>query len=110
MKKKLCLFAALVLSLSSMGCVEKIRARMEIKQGNEAYEKENYSEALQHYIRARQIDSTFPDLTRMIGYSQIGLYVPDDKTPANESHADAAIAELNRYLRCVPKTASRATL
>ena len=102
MKKKLCLLAALILSLSSMGCVEKIRARMEIKQGNEAYEKEQYSEALVHYVKARKIDSSFPDLTRMIGYSQIGLYVPDDKTPQNESHADAAIAELNNYLKTRP--------
>jgi tetratricopeptide (TPR) repeat protein len=102
MKKKLCLFAALVLSLSSMGCVEKIRARMEIKQGNEAYEKEDYGEALKHYVVARRIDSSFPDVTRLIGYSQIGLYVPDVKTPQNEAHADAAIAELNSYLKVRP--------
>jgi tetratricopeptide (TPR) repeat protein len=102
MKKKLCLFAALILSLSSMGCVEKIRARMEIKQGNEAYEKEEYAQALTHYVKARTIDSSFPDVTRLIGYSEIGLYVPDDKTPKNESHADAAIAELNRYLKMRP--------
>lgn len=102
MTKKLCLFAALILSLSSMGCVEKIRARMEIKQANEAYEKEDYSTALQHYTAARTVDGTFPDLDRMIGYSQIGLYVPDDKSPANEQHADAAITELNNYLKKRP--------
>src|SRR5439155_14741398 len=45
----------------------------------------------------------FPDLDRMIGYSQIGLYVPDDKTPKNEAHADAAIAELTRYLKKRPE-------
>jgi tetratricopeptide (TPR) repeat protein len=38
----------------------------------------------------------------MIGYSQIGLYVPEDKSPQNESHADAAIAELNQYLKMRP--------
>jgi hypothetical protein len=102
MRKKLCLLLALVLPLTSVGCVQKIQARMEIKQANQAYEKEDYAAALPHYIKARKIDSEFPDLDRMIGYSQIGLYIPDDKTPANEAHADAAIQELTKYLKKKP--------
>jgi len=103
MRKKLCLLLALVLPLTSVGCVEKIRARMEIKQANQAYEKEDYRTALEHYKKARDIDSEFADLDRMIGYSQIGLYIPDDKTPANEAHADAAIQELSKYLKKKPE-------
>src|SRR4051812_40332369 len=102
MKKRLCLLAALILSLSSAGCMNQIKARMEIKDANDAYEHEDYPAALQHYTRARQIDAGFPDLDRMIGYSQIGMYVPDDKSPANEAHADAAIMELNKYLKKRP--------
>lgn len=101
MKRTVCLFGALILSFCLIGC-EKIKARTEIKRANEAYEHEDYGTALAHYIRARQIDPSFPDLDRMIGYSQIGLYVPDDKSPKNEAHADAAIAELTRYLRKRP--------
>ena len=101
MKTKLCLVAALMLSLYSFGC-QKIEARMAIKDANAAYEKEDYGNALKGYIKARQIDPSFPDLDRMIGYSQIGLYVPDDKSPQNEAHADAAIAELTGYLKKRP--------
>jgi tetratricopeptide (TPR) repeat protein len=101
MKKVLCLLAALTLAGTSFSC-QKIEARMEIKQANEAYQKEDYSTALQHYTRARQIDPSFPELDRMIGYSQIGLYVPDDKTPQNEAHADQAIAQLSEYLKKKP--------
>lgn len=101
MKKVLCLVAALTLGLSSFGC-QKIKARMEIKTANEAYQKEEYAAALPHYVAARKIDPSFPDLDRLIGYSQIGLYVPDDKSPANEAHATAAIEELNRYLKKRP--------
>ncbi len=75
---------------------------MEIKQANEAYQKEEWATALQHYVRARSIDPSFPELGRMIGYSQIGLYVPEDKTPGNEAHADAAISELSAYLKNRP--------
>ena len=103
MKKKLCLCAALILSLSGFGCVDKIRARIAIKEGNQAYEKEDYRAALQSYTEARHIDSGFPDLDRLIGYSEIGLYVPDDKSPGNEKHADTAISELTRYLQKRPE-------
>jgi tetratricopeptide (TPR) repeat protein len=102
MKTKLCLLAALMLSLSSLGC-QKIQARMAIKDANAAYEKEDYGNALKLYLTARQIDPSFDDLDRMIGYSQIGLYIPEDKSPANEAHADAAIAELSGYLKKRPE-------
>ena len=103
MKRTLCLLGALTISLGLFGC-EKIRARNEIKTANDAYEHEDYATALNHYIRARQIDPNgFPDLDRMIGYSQIGLYVPDDKSPKNEAHANAAIQELNKYLKERPE-------
>jgi tetratricopeptide (TPR) repeat protein len=101
MKKVLCLIAALTLALSTLGCT-KIRARMEIKAANEAYQKEDYAGALPHYQRARQIDPSFPDLDRLVGYSEIGLYVPDDKSANNEKHADRAILELNGYLQKRP--------
>src|SRR5207248_2731471 len=101
MKTKLCLIAALMLSLSSFGC-EKIRARTAIKDANAAYEKEDYAAALKGYTAARDIDPSFPDLDRMIGYSEIGLYIPEDKSPANEEHADRAIAELSQYLKKKP--------
>src|SRR5436305_4575738 len=101
MKRTLCLIGALTLSFCLSGC-QAIKARSEIKAANDAYEHEDYATALAHYSRARQIDSGFPDLDRLIGYSQIGLYVPDEKSPKNEAHADAAIAELSRYLRKRP--------
>src|SRR5260221_14511858 len=101
MKKKLCLLAALCLSVASFSC-KKIEARIAIRDANQAHEKEDYKTALAGYQRARTIDPSFPDLDRMIGYSEIGLYIPDEKSPANEKHADAAIVELNRYLKNRP--------
>src|SRR5258706_5248341 len=101
MKKKLCLLAALCLSVASFSC-KKIEARMAIRDANAAYEKEDYKTALSGYEKARTIDSSFADLDRMVGYSEIGLYIPEDKSPANEAHADAAIVELNKYLKKRP--------
>ena len=72
---------------------------MQIREANDAYSKEDYATALKHYQRARAIDrAAFPELERMIGYSLIGLYVPEDKTPQNLKTADAAVQELRKYL------------
>jgi tetratricopeptide (TPR) repeat protein len=76
---------------------------MAIRDANDAYANEEYEVALRHYQRAREIDGkSFPDLDRMVGYSLIGLYVPEDKSPANVKHADTAIVELRKYLRKRP--------
>ncbi|HUP46172.1 MAG TPA: tetratricopeptide repeat protein [Thermoanaerobaculia bacterium] len=102
MKKKLCLLAALTLSVLLLGGCQKVQARMEIREGNDAYRREDYKSALTHYTKARQIDPSFVDLDRMIGYSRIGLYVPEDQSPGNEQNADRAVAELRRYLEKQP--------
>lgn len=103
MKTKLCLVAALVLSLASLTSCRRVEARMQIREANNAYQHEDYKNALVHYRKARQIDSqSFPELTRMIGYSLIGTYVPEDKSPANEKTADQAAAELRQYLKVRP--------
>ena len=102
MTKKLCLLAALSLSLLSLVSCQKVQARMAIRDANDAYAKEDYAAALKHYQKARQIDGTFDDLDRMIGYSLIGLYVPEDKSVANVKNADAAIVELRKYLKKRP--------
>lgn len=93
---------ALMLSLFALGC-NQIKARSEIKEANNAYSHEDYPTALQHYVAARKIDSkSFPELERMIAYSHIGMYVPEDKSPANEGHATQAISLLSSYLRKKP--------
>jgi len=75
---------------------------MAIRDANDAYAKEDYATALKQYQRARNIDASFEDLDRMIGYSLIGLYVPEDKSVANVKNADAAIVELRKYLKKRP--------
>jgi len=104
MKKKMCLLAALSLSLLSLVSCGQLKARMEIREANDAYAKEDYSTALAHYTKAREIDpKSFPDLNRMIGYSLIGLYVPEDASDANVKRADAAMSELRKYLKQKPE-------
>jgi predicted Zn-dependent protease len=104
MKKKASLLGTLLIcaaSIGSIGC-QQLNARMAIKQANEAYEQERYDAALQHYQAAQKIDSSFVDLDRLIGYSYIGQFKPEDDTPANQQVADKGIAHLRRYLKSRP--------
>jgi len=104
MTKKLCLIAALSLSLLSLVSCTKVQARMAIKDANDAYAKEDYGNALKAYRHAREIDAeSFPELDRMVGYSLIGLYSPEDKSPENVKNADAAVVELRNYLKKKPE-------
>jgi tetratricopeptide (TPR) repeat protein len=75
---------------------------MAIRDANDAYAKEEYATALKSYRKAREIDASFPELDRLIGYSLIGMYVPEDKSPANVKNADAAAVELRKYLQKRP--------
>jgi len=104
MMKKLCLIAALSLSLLSLVSCSKVQARMAIKDANDAYSKEDYATALKGYRRAREIDSkSFPELDRMVGYSLIGMYAPENKSPENAKTADNAVVELRNYLKKRPE-------
>ena len=103
MKTKLCLVAALALALASLTSCRKVEARIEIRDANNAYQHEDYKTALVHYQKAQQIDGkSFPELQRMIGYSLIGTFVPEDKSPANLKTADNAASALRRYLQMKP--------
>jgi len=102
MKKLLCLLGAGVL-LASLTACGKIEARIAIRQANEQYAAEKYAEALKSYEEARQIDPSFPDLDRMVGYCNIGLYEPGNDKPENNKFADTAIEELQKYLKQRPK-------
>lgn len=110
MTKKLCLTLALTLSFVTVSCT-KVQARMKIKEANDNYTQEKYAEAARHYEQARSIDSSFDDLDRLIGYSYIGMYKPDDKSPKNVEHASKAITALRSYLQKRPDdTAAREAL
>lgn len=110
MIKKLCLLLALTLSFSAVSCT-KVQARMKIKEANDAYTAENYAVAAKSYEQARAVDGGFADLDRLIGYSYIGLYKPEDKSPQNVAYANKAIEELRKYLKKRPDdTAAREAL
>lgn len=107
MKKTVCLLVALTLSSLALSC-RQLEGRIAIREANMAYDHEEYDKALELYQKARQENMTFPEIDRMIGYSYIGLYNPEDQSPENQKLADSAILELQKYMRKRPDdTAAR---
>lgn len=102
MNKNLILLATCALAATSIGC-RQLQARMEIDDANTAYRQEQYDKALEHYLAAHQLDASFVELDRMIGYSYIGLFEPENATPANQQIADQAIQRLERYVAARPE-------
>ncbi len=103
-------FALFPLAILSAGC-RQIDARLEIQEGNRSYQQQRYDEALKHYLAAQSMDNRFADLDRVIGYSYIGLYEPENAQPANQKNAASAIESLKRYLAARPADeAARDTL
>lgn len=102
MKKNLCLAAALLLATTSVAC-NQLNARMKLKDANQRYTEEKYQEAIALYDSARKLDPDFAEIDRMIGYSYIGLYRPDEEGAENEQLADRAITELRKYLQKRPE-------
>ena len=90
-------YGLLATGLLASGC-RPLDVRLEIQEGNRAYRQQEYDVALRHYQAAQSIDSSFAELDRMIGYSHIGQFEPEDEKPENQKHAANAIASLRTYL------------
>ncbi len=97
MHKRSIAIAVTLLILPALGC-HKIKARMEMKQGNEYYANEEYKQALQSFQKGVEED---PDATfawRSVGLSALAQYKPGDESPANQELAKVATEAFEKYL------------
>lgn len=96
----------LLLTLALTGC-ERVRARAELKQGNELYAKEQYRAALRQFQKGLEMD---PDATfawRSVGLTALALYQPGNTTPENVGFAKTAIDAFEKYLETNPEAENR---
>ncbi len=97
----------LLLTLALTGC-ERVRARAELKQGNELYAKEQYRAALRQFQKGLEMD---PDATfawRSVGLTALALYQPGNTTPENAQFAETAIDAFEKYLETNPEAENSA--
>jgi tetratricopeptide (TPR) repeat protein len=102
MKRPIPVLLALLLLTPFLGGCNKVRARMEMKKGNERYLNENYREALAQYQKGLELDPSASFAWRSVGLSALALYKPGDNSRANREMGDLAVKAFESYLEDYP--------
>jgi tetratricopeptide (TPR) repeat protein len=102
MKRPLPILLALLVLVPVLGGCQKVRARAEMKKGNEMYHDEAYREALAQYQKGLKLDPSATFAWRSVGLSALALYRPGDNSKANREMGELATQAFEKYLEDYP--------
>jgi tetratricopeptide (TPR) repeat protein len=102
MKRPIPVLLALLLLVPVLGGCSKVRARAEMKKGNEYYMNESYREALSQYQKGLRLDPNATFAWRSVGLSALALYKPGDNSKQNREMGSLAIQAFESYLKDYP--------
>ena len=103
MKRKLMVVLGVAaLSLLATGC-QKLKARDQLNKGVQAFRNAQYSQAVEHFKTAVELDPTFTTARLYLGTAYMNQYIPGAESPENVQMAQAAFDEFNRVLDANPK-------
>ncbi len=99
-------FVALALALAftaafSSGCT-KLRARDQLNKGVQAYKSARYSQAVENFKEAVQLDPTFQTARLYLGMAYYQQYIPGADSPENKEMLEAAKQQFNEVLKADP--------
>ncbi len=103
MKRPIPVLLALLLLAPIFGGCQKVRARVEMKKGNEMYLNESYREALAQYQKGLELDPKATFAWRSVGLTALALYKPGDNSKQNKEMGNLAIQAFENYLKDHPK-------
>jgi tetratricopeptide (TPR) repeat protein len=96
-------FASLILVAGLAGGCNQIKARQEIKKGNEYFKAGQYQTALAAYQEALRLDPNEKKLHKNIGLAYMGMYQPGSKHAKDLEYAQKAIENLKIYTEAFPE-------
>jgi tetratricopeptide (TPR) repeat protein len=102
MKRPIPVLLALLLLVPFLGGCHKVRARVEMKKGNEYYLNESYRQALAQYQKGLELDPSATFAWRSVGLTALALYKPGDNSRANREMGDLAVKAFESYLEDYP--------
>jgi tetratricopeptide (TPR) repeat protein len=102
MKRPLPILLALLMLAPVLGGCQKVRARAEMKKGNEMYHDEAYREALAQYQKGLKLDPSATFAWRSVGLSALALYRPGDNSKSNREMGELATQAFEKYLEDYP--------
>jgi Tfp pilus assembly protein PilF len=103
MKRYLVVLAALAgLALLATGC-NKLKARDSLNRGVQAYKNTQYTQAVERFEQAVQLDPNFPTARLYLAMAYYMQYIPGAESPENQQMADHAMEQFQKVLQQDPK-------
>jgi tetratricopeptide (TPR) repeat protein len=100
-RRVVALSSLLVVAVLGGGC-NQLKARQEIKKGNDFFKAGQYQTALAAYQDALRLDPGEKKLHKNIGLAYMGMYQPGSKHPKDLEYAAKAIEHLKIYTEAYP--------
>ena len=91
-----------VLALFSTGC-DKLKSRDELNKGVAAFKNAKYTEAVEHFKTAVDLDGTNPNARLYLATAYMSQYIPGADSPENLQNAKAANDQFLKVLEQDPK-------
>jgi len=103
MKRNLAALAVVAaLAFATMGC-EKLKARDNLNRGVQAYKSAQYTQAVELFEKAVQLDPTFATARLYLAMAYYMQYIPGAESPENQQMADHALEQFQKVLTQEPK-------
>jgi hypothetical protein len=97
--------ATLLLAGMSVGC-KKLEARDNLNKGVQAFRNAKYSDAVQYFQRAIELDPTYPTARLYLATAYMSQYIPGADSPENTAFAKNAAEQFMLVLKENPKDTS----
>ncbi|MEO8129323.1 MAG: hypothetical protein ABJF23_28575 [Bryobacteraceae bacterium] len=91
-----------ILALFSTGC-DKLKSRDELNKGVAAFKNAKYTEAVEHFKTAVDLDTTNPNARLYLATAYMSQYIPGADSPENLQNAKAANDQFLKVLEQDPK-------
>jgi Tfp pilus assembly protein PilF len=103
MKRNLAALAVVaMLAFATTGC-EKLKARDNLNRGVQAYKNAQYTQAVEMFEKAVQLDPNFPTARLYLAMAYYMQYIPGAESPENQQMADHALEQFQKVLAQEPK-------
>jgi Tfp pilus assembly protein PilF len=103
MKRNLAALAVVaVVAFATTGC-EKLKARDNLNRGVQAYKSAQYTQAVEMFEKAVQLDPTFATARLYLAMAYYMQYIPGAESPENQQMADHALEQFQKVLTQEPR-------
>jgi len=104
MKPRLIVLSAALLALVTLasGC-QKLRARDNLNRGVQAFKATKYSDAVEYFKKAVELDPEFPTARLYLATAYMSQYIPGADSPENKQFAQSAMEQFTKVLDANPK-------